>query len=239
MLRTTLFLLFVLLAASAGAQVRDSVSRPTLLITPRLNSAGHFPFTGSLINHHLNADVNIFYSRRTLGFFLFKSYDIADPHSVVNYFQPGVFANLQLRPTFKARVVFGYIFSQTDGFRDSDSDYYTAVAFYWDPSPNFHVEHTALFYDYTLNKKLANRLLAGWSSRPMKVEAYVWHRYVMDEDRQAVSAALALTFPKIKLSEKVSLQLTSTYMGYLTESKPDYALRDGFLFTLAAPITPL
>jgi hypothetical protein len=214
----------------------DTVDKPVLVITPRLHSTGYFPFSGSLINHHLNTDINIFYSRKVFGFFIFKSYDIADPHSIINYLQPGVFATVRLHPAFRVRGFFGYIFSQTEHFRDTDSDYYTALSLYWDVSSKVRIEHTALYYDYTTNKKLANRLLVSWSGGKFKIDVYVWHRAVLDERRSAVSSALALTFPSITLSDRVTLQFTSSYMGYLSKDKPDYELRDGFLFTLAMPI---
>lgn len=214
----------------------DSVERPVFVINPRINSAGHFPFSGSLINHHVNADVNLLYARHVLGFFIFKSYDIEDPHSIVNYFQPGVFATAHVAPNFRVRAFFGYIFSQTEGFRDSDSDYYTAATLYWDISNNIRVEHTALYYDYNINQKLANRLLIFWQEAKFKVSLYLWHRYVFDDGLGALSSSLALTFPIIKLSERASLELTSSYLGYLTSYKPDYARRDGFLFTLAVPV---
>ena len=235
-------LLVSILDTQAGTEedtlsLTDSTPKYTMIITPRINTAGHFPFTGSLINHNLNADLNIFYSRKTLGFFIFKSYDITDPHSIVNYFQPGVFANLPVRENLKLRAVFGYLFSQTTEFRDADSDYYAALAVYWNLTDRLRIEHTALFYDYNIDKKLANRFLTSWSSEKIRIDLYLWHRMVIDEQNHALSSSLALTFPIIKLNEKILLQLTSSYMGYLTKAKPDYALRDGFLFTLSAQVS--
>ena len=45
---------------------------------------------------------------------------------------------------------------------------------------------------------------------------YLWNRTVLEEKRQAVSAAVALTVPVIKLGEKASINLTASYMRYLT-----------------------
>lgn len=216
--------------------VADSSSRYVFIVTPRINSAGHFPFTGSLINRNLNGDINIFYSRRTLGFFIFKSYDLVDSHSAVHYFQPGVFLNIPIQSTFKLRTVFGYLFSQTTEFRDADSDYYAALALYWDVTPRVKIEHTALWYDCTINSKLANRFLVSWESKKIRIDLYVWHRLVIGEQTQALSSSLAITYPKIKINKNVSLHLTTSYLGYLTNAKPDFALRDGFLLTMAVPV---
>ena len=226
----------------ARAQQDTVKTKTTLQIYPRLHSAGYFPFTGALLNHSPVADVNIFYERKALGFFIFQSFDIKDRHSYANYFQPGVFATLKLHPTLRVRGFFGYIFSQTRSFRDpGDSDYYAAASVYWDPAKHLSIQNTLLFYDYNINRKLANRLLISCSYEKFKADFFLWNRLVMAEKRQAVSASIALTFPIIKVGEKqkTSIQLTSAYMWYLTSYKPAFALDQGFIFTLGVPVNVL
>ena len=226
------------LAMAEVRQARDTTRHTVLVISPRLNSTGHFPFTGALINHHLNADINIFYDRHPVGFFLFKSQDLQEK-SIVNYLQPGVFATVKLSSQLKVRGFFGYLLSQAEGFRDDDSDYYTAATVYWDIAPGFRLENTALFYDLTLGTKLAERLLLSYQKKKYKLDLYVWHRMVLDEGNHSTSAMLAFTFPQIKISDKTTLLLTSSYQSYLTTNRPGFALKNGFLFSLAMPITVL
>jgi len=227
----------MLLAAALTVEGSDSTARASWQINPRLHSAGYFPFTGAMLNHNAVADVNIFFEKKTIGFFIFQSVDLQDRKSYASYLQPGVFATLHLTPNVRLRGFFGYIFSQTNGFSDSESDYYAAVQANWIIVPGLRVENTLLFYDYSISKKLANRLLVEWSGKRFRLSGYVWQRTVLDENLGSTSGAIALTFPIIKISPKTQLELTSTYMGYLTESKPDFALRDGFFFTLAVPIS--
>lgn len=59
---------------------------------------------------------------------------------------------------------------------------------------------------------------------------------VLDEPVGSTSAAVSITFPIIELGEKANLELTSSYMGYLSAVKPDFALRNGFFVTVAVPI---
>ncbi|MEQ8364020.1 MAG: hypothetical protein RIF39_06360 [Cyclobacteriaceae bacterium] len=215
----------------------DSSKKVTFVITPRINSTGHFPFTGSLINHHLNADINIFYEKKSLGFFLFKSQDLQEK-SFVNYLQPGLFATARLNQSLRARVFVGYLFSQAESFRDADSDYYSALSIYWNVAPRLRVENTSLFYDLQQQVKLADRLVVTWESQSIKLDLYVWHRIVMEENNHATSAMLAMTFPKIKISNSTSLLFISSYQRYLTTNRPSFALKDGFLFSLLLPIEP-
>lgn len=111
-------------AARATATVIDSSgNRMGWEIVSRLNSAGHFPFTGSIVNRHVNADINIALEYQRWGLFLFKSHDLEQRDSPVNYFQPGVFRSISITPDIDVRFFFGYVFSQASSFRDPDSDF--------------------------------------------------------------------------------------------------------------------
>lgn len=216
---------------------KDAPFKSTIVITPRINSAGYFPFTGAYLNKNLNADLNVFYNRKIYGFFIFKSHDLEDPHSPVNYLQPGIFNNLQFSPTFKVRAFFGYVFSQASGFKDKDSDYYAALSLYWDITERIKLENTYLFFDLSASEKLANRFYISYLLKDFKFDFYLWHRLVFETRSSAISTSVAINFPKTKLSEKIFVQTTLSYMGYLTESKPGFAMRDGLLFSIAFPFT--
>jgi hypothetical protein len=223
--------------ASACAQDKpDSVAGPTILLNPRIHSSGYFPFTGAILNRNPVFDVNLFYEKKAFGFFVFQSFDLADRHSYVNYLQPGVFATLRFHSQVRVRAFFGYIFSQAQSFRDPDSDYYAALQLNWQLLPNFRLENTLLYYDYTTNKKVANRLLLEWAPWRIRISGFLWHRNVIEEGTSSVSGAVAVTFPIIRLSSRANVEVTATYMGYLTESKPDYALNDGAFVTVAVPM---
>lgn len=230
-----LVLVCMIYSGSGFGQDSTKTTTTTLQVLPRLHSAGYFPFTGALLNHSPVFDVNVFYEKKSLGFFLFQSIDLKDRHSYANYLQPGLFATWRMHPKFKVRGFFGYIFSQAQGFRDGDSDYYAATTLYWDPAPHLSVQHTALFFDYNIKRKLANRLLISVYYPKFRVDLFVWHRSVLEDKLNAVSASLAATY-SIKLGKKISLQLTAAYMRYLTAYKPAFALDDGFIFTLGVPI---
>jgi len=232
--------LLLIMAAGVHAQGMpgDSV-KSTLIINPRLHSAGYFPFTGAMLNRDPVFDVNIFFERKRYGFFVFQSVDLVDRKSYVNYLQPGIFATCWINPKVRIRTFFGYIFSQTDGFSDSTSDYYAAVQGSWTISDKVRIENTLLFYDLTLGTKLANRLLVSWAIGKFKADFYLWDRVVMGEKAHALSGSVGLTGPELKLSRKTSVLLTASYMGYITEHRPSFALGDGFLFTLAVPVNVL
>ena len=234
---TLVFCAVVLIVPLANAQKTDSTRTTTFIITPRLNSTGYFPFTGAYINKHINADVNIFFENRIFGFFLFKSQDLQDSHSIVNYLQPGIFKKIQFNQNFKLRFFAGYLLSQASGFRDKDSDYYTAVVAYWTINDPIKLENTALFFDLSISAKLANRFVLSYEQNEFKIDLFVWERVVFETGGLSTSAALSLNFPPIRINERLSIQNTVSYQSYLTRSKPEFAMRDGVLFQVSVPMT--
>lgn len=224
-------------SCSWGAvRTAEPAERGTLTIQPRIHTSGSLPFTGALLNFNPVADVNVWYEDDRFGFFLFQSVDLADRRSYANYFQPGVFASFRVKPTLSIRGMFGYLFSQTQGFRDPDSDYYALAMVNWGPSKHLRLENTLQFYDYSHDKKLSYRLLLERSSRKFRTGLYLWQRVVLTERFSSTSAAVFFTFPIIQLGGNTNLELTSSYMGYLSAAKPDFALQNGLLFTVAVPI---
>jgi hypothetical protein len=238
-------MLFIMLFLSCNVsfaqdqkQVPDTTTvQPVFIITPRFNSAGHFPFTGALINRNVIFDLNVFFEYKNYGFFIFKSWDLEDRYSIANYLQPGIFRKFTLSDKLYVRIFFGYVFSQTSGFRDADSDYYTAAVAYWTINDYLKLENTALFFDLRQSAKLANRLLITWQVKSFKIDFYVWQRLVFEDGTHPTSGSIAVNFPRINLSRSLAVQTALSYQGYLTDSKPGFARRDGFLFLIAFPIS--
>ena len=221
-------------AAFGVAPVTDSSgTHSAWAIIPRLNSAGHFPFTGSIVNRHFNADINIVLEYENWGLFLFKSHDLEQHHSPVNYFQPGVFRSVRITPDIDVRLFFGYVFSQAKSFRDPDSDFFAAPVLYWNIGSGLKFENCALFFDLSSGAKVANRLKMVWATGSVSFEGFVWHRLVLSDGQHATSASFAFGLPLLRLSKSISLVMSLSYQGYLTRTKPDFALRDGFLVNVA------
>ncbi len=225
-----------LLAQSKKAK-KDSINQRTFIITPRINSAGHFPFSGALLNKNANVDLNIFYERKRYGFFIFQSVDLEDKRSFVNYLQPGVFKKFKMSESIQVGLFAGYIFSQANGFKDEDSDYFSAAVVYWTIQPNLKFESTSLFFDFNHSTKLANRFLLSYSLKGFRFDSYLWYRAVFEQNTHALSASLALYPPKAKIAGNLYIQTSISYLGYLTDTKPNFALRDGFLFSVAFPLS--
>jgi hypothetical protein len=237
--------LFLLISNTTIASGQDSLkltrkkNKGDFIINTRLHSTAHFPFTGSFINRHLNFDINLFYERNRIGAFLFKAQDLEDMHGIVNYLQPGIFKRFPVGKKLTFTLFGGYLFNQTARFSDKDSDVWGALNTSWTINDHFKVENTALFFNLTkpeLNAQLANRTVISALVKDFKFDLYFWHNVVFETKFQFTSAALAINFPKIHLSEKIKIQNSFMYQSYISENKPSWAMRNGFLFTIAVPI---
>lgn len=221
-----------LLEARPGS---DSI-RTVLNINPRVHSSGFFPFSGAILPANPVADVNVFMEKRRWGFFLFQSLDLNDPHAVVNYLQPGVFAVFRPSTKLKIRTHFGYIFNQTRGFKDNDSDYFSGLQINWSIRPGLRIENSTLYFDWNVRAKMAHRFLVEYNRPRWRLSGYVWYRKVFADPDGALSAAAAITWPIIPITAKSNLEFTTTCMGYISDYMPSFARRDGIFFTLAVPI---
>ncbi len=208
-------------------------------ITTRLHSTSHFPYTGSFINRHLNADINIYYEKNRVGFFLFKAQDLEEKHGFVNYLQPGVFKRFAVGQKLTLSFFGGYLFNQINGFNDNDSDVWGAFNANYVINPHFKIENTALFFNLTkseLHPQWANRTVFSAMYNDFKFDLYVWHNIAFETNFQFTSGAVAINFPHIALSEKVKIRNSFMYQSYLSDNKPSWAMSNGFLFSIAVPI---
>ena len=80
-------------------------------------------------------------------------------------------------------------------------------------------------------------MLLTYTLKEFRFDFYVWERVVFEANVYATSASLAVNFPKIRLSDAIHIQNTISYQGYLTPTKPDWALRKGLLISVAFPIS--
>ena len=80
-------------------------------------------------------------------------------------------------------------------------------------------------------------MLLSYQLKQFKFDLYVWQRVVFESNTYATSASLAINLPRIKLTDALYIQNTVSYQGYLTKEKPDWAMRNGLLVSVAFPIT--
>jgi hypothetical protein len=233
----TLHLLLVL-GMQSKAQIKTDSAKPyVLIITPRINSAGYFPFTGAVLNNNVNFDFTVDFEKANRGFILFQSFDLQNKNSPINYFQPCVFEKFPVGASLTFGVYFGYLFSQMYGFSDKgESDYFGALTENWTISKKLRLENTMLFGNLTTQMNLVNRLELLYTLDKFSIDLYLHERLVFETRDLSTSGAIAINLPRVKLADKLVALATLTYNNYLSKNRPSYALENGFFFSLAFPI---
>jgi hypothetical protein len=233
----TLYLLVVIGMQSSAQLKTDSAKPYTLIISPRINSAGYFPFTGAVLNHNVNFDFTVVFEKADRGFVLFQSFDLQNKNSPINYFQPCLFEKFPLGASLSFGVYFGYLFSQMYSFSDkAESDYFGALTQNWAISKKMRLENTMLFGNLTTQMNLVNRLELLYTLDKFSVDFYLHERVVLETKDLSTSGAIAVNLPRVKLADKLFALATLTYNNYLSKNRPSYALENGFFFSLAFPI---
>lgn len=233
--------LILCLCFIAESHSQDSILVKTpkdLIFTSRLNSAGHFPYTGSVLNNHLNADFNLYFRQKNFGFFVFQSIDLESKNSDVTYLQPGLFYKIPLTQKFSVTPYIGYLFIQTNRFYDTGSDVFFAIAPTF-VTPKVKIENTSLFtnvFEFGYKRSLANRLQIQYFLQKMSVSLFLFHNIKLSGKDQSLSASLNFQFPKIEIAKNFPIHSALMLQTYLSENKPSYAMRRGAVFSLSFPI---
>ncbi|MFN8355807.1 MAG: hypothetical protein U0Y10_15225 [Spirosomataceae bacterium] len=209
-----------------------------ILLTSRLHSAGHFPYTGSLLNNHLNADLNLYVRYKKAGFFVFQSLDLESKNSDITYHQTGLFYKIRFSPTLSLTPYLGYLLIQTQRFYDTGSDVFAALV------PSFQsgrlkIENTSLFTNVLElgdSRSLANRLQIQYALNNMSLSLFLFHNIKLSGQNPSLSGALSIQFPKVELFKQVPIQSSLLLQTYLSDYKPSYALRRGIVFSFTFPI---
>src|SRR5882762_986237 len=76
--------LLLLVVGDLYAQATEDRKPYMLSIVPRFNSSGYFPFTGAILNHNVNFDLNVVFQKNGYGVLAFKSSDLQDKKSDIN-----------------------------------------------------------------------------------------------------------------------------------------------------------
>jgi hypothetical protein len=232
-----IFILLFTINYSLAKSVSDSTRASVWVVTPRLNSAGYFPFTGALLNHNTNFDLNMVYQNKTFGFLAFKSFDLQDSRSAINYLQSALFKQVEIGKSVTLGFYAGYLFSQTQAFRDKkDSDCFGAFSIYWNVNQNLRIENIALLNDVSVQRKIVNRLSVLYTLKKFRLDLSAHERFVPETGNTSTSAAFALLLPRVALTNYLAVQSTITYQTYLTRERPDFALQNGFLFSVSFPL---
>jgi len=237
-----LFSLWFIAGVKGTAQEAESKTGKqsySLEITPKLNSAGYFQYSGALFNYHPNIELNVTVNYRRLGAFITKYHDFVDSHSPVNYTTVGLYGSVQISQRVKVTPYAGYFFAQKHSFMDKASDLWAGLVIRLTISKSIWIENTTLVSNllhHTSAMALANRLNATLMIRKFRLDTYAWYTHSMHTPLHGVSTSFAVTSPEWAVSHTVSVKVQVSFLQQITHEWPAGAYERGLLVSLIVPI---
>jgi hypothetical protein len=237
-----LFSLWFIAGVKGTAQEAESKTGKqsySLEITPKLNSAGYFQYSGALFNYHPNIELNVTVNYRRLGAFITKYHDFVDSHSPVNYTTVGLYGSVQINQRVKVTPYTGYFFAQKHSFMDKASDLWAGLVIRLTISKSIWIENTTLVSNLLHHKSamaLANRLNATLMIRKFRLDTYAYYTHSMHTPLHGVSTSFAVTSPEWALSHTVSMKVQVSFLQQVTHEWPADAYERGLLASLIVPI---
>jgi hypothetical protein len=211
----------------------------TFEIVPSLHTTGHFQYTGAYVNNHLNADIQAYYERQGVGFLAFKSLDFVDAHTAINYLQIGAIKKWRVNKKVVIMPYVGYLFVQSEGFRDRDSDFWSAIKVEYKLNDQLTIENTMLLLNVVkteLGSSFNNRFKASVVLGQFEFEIYLWYKRNFDNAFKFVSGSTKILFPKIKIHPRFYIRNALAIQSYLSNEKPSFAQQRGILFSTTFPL---
>ncbi len=204
----------------------DNEQPYSLLLTAKVHSTGHSPFSGSYFNHHSNGEIGLLFKTRQIGALISKNVDFADVHSSINYTTVGFFKSFQLNESVKLTPYIGYFLRQSHSFMDDNSDAWTCLVARVNVNRWLAIENSTLVGNlirHYSKASLANRINATISIWKFKLDAYTWYTHAFNSASHFVSASLAITSPDWRITETVSARLQVAVMQQISNEIPKVA----------------
>jgi len=236
-----LIILFLTISSDSRGQQTESKANKkpySLMLTPKLHSTGHSPYSGVYLNHHLNAEVGLNYKYNGFEAFISKNIDLVEPNSPINFMTAGISKSFQLTRSIKLTPYAGYFFRQSYSFVDDNSDMWAAVVVKLIVNKWFAIENTMLFGNlirHYAHASIANRLHLSLSIGKVKFDAYTWYTHSISNPH-FVSTSLAITSPDWVITKSISARVQVAMLQYVTTLRPEGAMNRGGLISLIFPI---
>jgi hypothetical protein len=211
----------------------------SLVLTPKVHSAGHFPYSGIYINRNPNTELGLRYEGRLVGGFISKNIDLVDVHSSLTYTTVGLFKSINLNKSIVLTPYVGYFFAQANSFMDPDSDAWASVVLRFTVNKWFLIENTSLvsnLLQHAAGTSLANRFNVRVSLKGFKFDSYTWYSYALNRKPHFVFGSFSITTPDWKLNNNISVKTQVSIVQQLSSEKPASAKKRGLLVSLIVPI---
>ncbi len=219
-------------AADTVALKTSATTNPgTWNFSGAFHSASLYFFTGSVDQSHPSFDALFIYDRKTWGGFAFKSLDLIDHKTGVNYAMAGIHKIFNVGPALVVTPTFGISLNQNYTLADKGSDFIFNLAIAYKINSCFTVSNDAFFQNIGITKDYnwTNRLKLTYHQNDFYLSALLWERDRAFHNPGYLSTGVDAGYNIVRITGKSSLFIGISNIYMLQSDTPK---RNGFMFNL-------
>jgi hypothetical protein len=234
--------LIIFLLACVGqlrAFPEDSIKRKSQLqISPRFNTAGMAPVSGTIINTHANVDVTLTYVKNRFALNFANAVDLEDQRSEMNYFFINVRYRLSLTRKLSMSPFMAFYSEHAHQLFDRGSDANAGMLLSLEHK-RMRIEAFALFVRITHAadaKDAINRLEVKYNLRYLTVSGFVYHNARYFDSRERVCIGFKVAMPEFPIANNLRARsdITGSFKAY---EYPKTSTLSGVFLSLVLPMS--
>ena len=200
-------------------------------LTSAFHSASLYFFSGSVDQSNPSFDALFIYDRKTWGAFFYKSLDLLDHTTGVNYAMLGVHKIFLVGTKWSFVPTLGGELNQNYTPADKGSDFIFDLAISYKISVHLTISNDALFQNLIITKDYnwTNRLKLSYQQQDFNVSALLWQRSRAFNNAGYLSTGLDISYNIIKFSHTSNIFVGASNI-YMLQS--DASRANGFMFNL-------
>jgi len=225
-------------AISTAQAAKDSMRKNAPSFTLGLHSQGFVPFSGSVLNRHAMFDALFIVPVKPVTFFLYKSLDIQDYRTDLNYITTGFLKTYNLSGSFSLTTAAFYCISQAGSVMDSTSDAGFIIKATYNISKVVSVENTEMFSNLTkstLQKDFVSRLQISYQSKMLDVSISAWYNTPLWNNTVYVSVSPEVIFKQLAVTKHINMSASLAYFN-MPVKNTTCAISNTFIFSFKAPL---
>jgi hypothetical protein len=206
---------------SDSVQTKTTQQSSAWLLNSQLHSAGLFLASGEISNWHPSFDMYFAYDRKTWGLQAFKSFDLVDHTTDINYAIVVVDRHFRIGKSIVFTPNIGFEFVQNNTLADKGSDVTVILNTAIKLTQNFALNYEAIFQNavITSNHNLTSRLRMMLSGKYIDITGFIWYRNEMFNSSTYWSSGITVDCSGVKLSPNLNLTIAVSGLHMLSESE--------------------
>lgn len=223
--------------AAANRTTADTIATAVSPVSWSFSGASHsaslYFFTGSVDQSNPSFDALFIYDRKTWGGFAFKSSDLTDHKTGVNYAMAGIHKIFNIGPAWSVMPTIGVNLNQNYTLADKGSDLVFDLAIAYKINTHFTISNDALFQNIGITKEYnwTNRLNLSYHRNNFYLSVLLWERNRAFHNPGYLSTGLDMGYNIVRITGKSSLFIGISNIYMLQSDTPR---RNGFMFNLGS-----